>query len=339
MRRLIHLFYTLPLLVAAGGTAHAGPETALRELASGQVKKGVRTIGMGGDGATTGNYALVYMDAGGAILDAGIAHYTDTGTDLTFTAVGFTSPSFWDGAALYVIALAQHATDAHIWDLTAPNPAKPPSLADGSNEAVFVKFAKPLSKAWSIGLLASYEVSQMTLLPDDGSPVIRYQTSWLPSGGFGIHFHPDEHFQAGVRVILNHDDETRTDGNGVQTGLLRSYEYRLGVAYSPWKGTLFDVGGTVLDRHDGLQGTSSLDLEPNIGAEQAIVRDVFWLRAGLDESTWTAGLSLKARPFKLDVAVFKDLGAARTNDVFGKSNFSVIATLNFDYASMFAPAR
>jgi hypothetical protein len=38
----------------------AGPETALREFAGGQVKKGVRTIGMGGDGATTGNYALVY---------------------------------------------------------------------------------------------------------------------------------------------------------------------------------------------------------------------------------------------------------------------------------------
>ena len=40
--------------------AFAGPETALREFAGGQIKKGVRTIGMGGDGATTGNYALVY---------------------------------------------------------------------------------------------------------------------------------------------------------------------------------------------------------------------------------------------------------------------------------------
>jgi len=53
------------VVVALGRSAIAGPEIALREYAGGQVKKGVRMIGMGGDGATTGNYALVYRDAGG----------------------------------------------------------------------------------------------------------------------------------------------------------------------------------------------------------------------------------------------------------------------------------
>ena len=71
------------LVALAGGSAEAGPETALREFAGGQVKKGVRTIGMGGDGATTGNYALVYKDAGGAIFDEGIAHFGDTGNTFT----------------------------------------------------------------------------------------------------------------------------------------------------------------------------------------------------------------------------------------------------------------
>ena len=87
-------FALVAALVLAGGRAEAGPELALRELAGGQVKKGVRTIGMGGDGATTGNYALVYKDAGGAIFDQGIAHYLDTGNTFTFSAVGFTTPTF-----------------------------------------------------------------------------------------------------------------------------------------------------------------------------------------------------------------------------------------------------
>ena len=35
-------------IVVWAGVAEAGPETALREFAGGQIKKGVRTIGMGG---------------------------------------------------------------------------------------------------------------------------------------------------------------------------------------------------------------------------------------------------------------------------------------------------
>lgn len=343
MTKLLHVIPLRTLVVLTTLTlaraSHAGPETSMREFASGQVKKGVRTIGMGGDGATTGNYALVYLDAGGAVVDAGYVHFTDTGTDLTFTAVGFTTPHFWDDAAFYVIALSQHATNLHVWDLTAPSAARPPSLADGSNQAVFIKFAKPITDAWSAGALLSYEVSQMTLAPDNGSGQIRYQTAWRPSGGFGVHYHPDSHWQAGVRVILNHDEETRTDATGEKNGLLRSYEYRAGVAWSPWKGTLLDVGGTALDRNDGLQKTSLFEIEPNLGVEQAIVPNTFWLRAGLDETTWTAGLSVKSKPFKLDLAAFKDLGEARTKDTFGHKNVSVIATLNFDYETLVEPKK
>ena len=48
----------LPFLLASHASAQS-PELSLREFASGQVKKGVRSIGFGGDGATWGNYSLV----------------------------------------------------------------------------------------------------------------------------------------------------------------------------------------------------------------------------------------------------------------------------------------
>src|SRR5512142_2673231 len=96
-------------VLLASTSALAGPETALREFAGGQVKKGVRTIGLGGDGATTGNYALVYRDAGGGVADYGVVHYLDTGNNFSFLGVGFTTPTFWNGAAFYVIALGQRA--------------------------------------------------------------------------------------------------------------------------------------------------------------------------------------------------------------------------------------
>src|SRR5512140_3274235 len=172
-------------------TAEAGPETALREFAGGQVKKGVRTIGMGGDGATTGNYALVYHDAGGALIDQGIVRFQDTGNLFTFSAVGFTTPTFWDDAAFYVIVLGQQGNGVKVWDLTARSASKPPSVGDLSDTSAFVKFAKPLSKSWSVGLMGAFELSQATLVPNDGAAPIRFNTSYLPSGGAGLHFHPD----------------------------------------------------------------------------------------------------------------------------------------------------
>src|SRR6185369_4082496 len=114
-------------LALAPRPAFAGPETSLRELASGQIKKGVRSIAMGGDGATWGNYSLVYNDAGTALLDYGIVRYSDTGNTMTFTAVGLTSPKFWDDAALYLIALSQHGTGLRVWTMTPTAMGKPPS--------------------------------------------------------------------------------------------------------------------------------------------------------------------------------------------------------------------
>lgn len=323
--------------VAVAAEAHAGPETSLREFAGGQVKKGVRTIGMGGDGATTGNYALVYRDAGGALFDEGIVRFSDTGNFFTFSAVGFTTPTFWDDAAFYVIALGQRGTDVHVWDFV-PSASHPPSHGDLSDTSVFVKFAKPLSKTWSLGFMGAYELSQATLQPDDGAPTISFQTSYLPSGGAGLHWHPDEHWQAGLRVILNHDEETRTQAGASKSGLLRSYEYRLGVAYSPWAGTLLDVGAVGLDRSNALEGTSTFDIHPTVGAEQALVKKRVWARAGLDETTWTTGMSATFKPIKVDLAYLYNLAAARTGDIFGKRNASLIATINFDYeALLFRP--
>jgi hypothetical protein len=321
-------------ILTTAGNAGAGPETALREFAGGQVKKGVRTIGMGGDGATTGNYALVYKDAGGAIFDQGVVRFLDTGNRFTFSAVGFTTPTFWDDAAFYVIALGQTATGARVWSLTPPSASKPPSTGNLADTSVFIKFAKPISKTLSIGFMGAYELSQASLVPDTGAATIQFHTSYLPSGGLGVHWHPDDHWQFGTRVILNHDRETRTQGTATKSGVLRSYEYRFGGAYSPWRGTLFDVGVVGLDRSNGVENTSSLVFQPTLGIEQVLVRKRVWARAGLDETTWTTGMSLALAPIKIDLAYLYNLAERRTGDVFGKRNASLIGTIAFDYESL-----
>ena len=337
----MHFRLRLTLLVnvamaAAASTTDAGPETSLREFAGGQIKKGVRTIGMGGDGATTGNYALVYQDAGGALLDQGLVRFRDTGNLFSFTGAGITTPTFWDDAALYVIALVQTATGVHVWDYTAPAISRPPSVGNLADTSVFIKFAKPLGKSWSLGFMGAFELSKATLQPDDGAATIDYHTAYLPSGGAGLHWHPDAHWQAGLRVILNHDTETRTQGTASTSGLLRSYEYRLGVAYSPWKGTLLDVGGDALDRSDAVAGTKTFKVYPTVGAEQALVPKRVWARGGLDETTWTTGMSVALPPVKIDLAYLYNIAAARTGDVFGRRNTSLIVTINLNYEALFS---
>ena len=305
----------------------------MREFASGQIKKGVRSIGMGGNGATFGNYALVYRDASTAVLDYGLVHFGDTGSQFTFTAVGFTSPHFWDDAALYVIALSQHATDIHAWSLTPPSQAKPSSTGDGANQGVFVKLAKPITSTLSVGILLSYELSQMTLLPDEGGAAITYRTAWRPSGGAGVAWQPSRYVLLGARVLSSNDWETRLDGVGTRSGLARSNEYRLGVALMPWEGGNLDLGAAALDRHNALDATSTFAVAPTVGAEQAVVKRHLWLRAGLDETSWTFGVSGAVRPFKLDVAVLRNMAAERTGDIFGKSNLGAFATLTYDYGA------
>jgi hypothetical protein len=322
--------------------ASAGPETALRELASGQIKKGVRSIAMGGDGATWGNYSLVYNDASTALLDYGVVRYSDTGNTMTFTAVGFTSPKFWDDAALYLIALSQHGTGLRVWSLTPPSMGKPPSTGDGSNQAVFLKFAKPITKTVSAGILLSYELSQMTLLPDGSAAPIRFETSWRPSGGAGLTWAPAKWILTGVRVILGHDEETRTQGQSVKTGFLRSYEYRAGASLMLWPGGILDGGVVVLERNNGLEGTETVTPGPTVGVEQALVPKKVWARIGLDEATWGGGMSAKLGPFKVDLAYLHNMAATRTSDVFGKKNVAFFGTLTYDYAGLvraIAPAH
>ena len=316
------------------------PELSLRELASGQIKKGMRAIGFGGDGATVGNYALVYRDAGGALVDGGLTHYTN-GNDFTFTAVGVTTPALWHGLAVYAIALSQHAEDIHL-ALSSPGlgTAARPLVGGGTNQALFIKAAMPLARGFSAGALLSYELSQFDAAspPGDASPAsVHYATRWRPSGGFGVTWEPSKRLLFGTRAILNHDQEVRTDSAGTSEALARSYEARLGGAASPWTGGLIDVGGTWLYRRNGLAGTTKTALHPNLGFEQSLLAGAFALRAGVDETSYGGGFSLRRRPLKLDVAYVYDLGRARVGDLFGKTSNSLLATLTFDMTWLGAP--
>lgn len=323
-------FALSPLAVLPCAWAQS-PELALREFASGQIKKGVRSIGFGGDGATWGNYALVYRDASTALIDYGVTSYTE-GNDFTFTAVGVTSPPLWHGLAIYAIALSQHATGLNL-ALSSPglgNAAK--VRGSGTNEAVFTKVAMPLEHGFSVGVLLSYELSQFDATTISGNRSVHYETQWRPSGGFGLTYQPNGRVLMGVRAILNHDQEVRDDPVGRTQGLARSYEYRTGISVSPWKGALVDVGGTLLDRTNGLTGIEKVTPEPNLGFEQAFQGRRFVVRAGLDESTLGGGISWKFVPLNLDIAFLHNLGKARVSSVFGTDSNSVLATLTLDYA-------
>jgi hypothetical protein len=218
-----------------------------------------------------------------------------------------------------------------------PNAAHPPSVGDLSDTSVFVKFAKPITPTLSIGVMWAFELSQALLLPRDGAAPIHYTTSYLPSGGLGLHWHPDEMWQVGARVILNHDIESREQGGVKQSGLARSYEYRLGAGFKPWKWTLIDAGISVLDRSNAIDKTNVFEPYPTVGIEQLVWPDHFWLRGGLDESTWTAGFSFAWPPLKLDFAFLYNLAAARVGDTFGKQSVAFFFTLNFDLEKMIAP--
>jgi hypothetical protein len=335
--------------VLVSTAAGAGPETSLRDFASETVESGVRSIGMGGDGATTGNYArvdlpetmardsqaLVLRDPGTASLAVGVARYTDTANAMSFVATSFTTPRFWDGAALSVTGVSQYATGLRVWDYTAPAPLAPPSLADGSSQAAQVVLSKPLWRTVSLGVMLSYAQSQMTLLPLAGTPAIRYSTSWLPSGGVGLHWRPDARWELGARITVVNDEETRDDASGLRSGLVRAYDARLGGGWSPWSGTRLDAGFVVRQEASDVDAalrlpSTSFKVFPNVGVEQALVRGRVWARAGLDERTWTTGLSLRARPVTLDVAYVYGIALSRIDEVFGQRNASLLASLRLD---------
>jgi hypothetical protein len=208
-----------------------------------------------------------------------------------------------------------------------------PLVGGGANQALFIKVAMPLARGFSAGALLSYELSQFdaATAPGDTSPAaVHYATRWRPSGGFGVTWEPSKRLLFGTRAILNHDQEERTDSAGTSEALARSYEARLGGAASPWAGGLVDVGGTWLYRRNGLAGTTKTALHPNLGFEQNLFARAFAVRAGMDETSYGAGFSVRRRPLQFDVAYVYNLGKARVGDLFGKTSNSILATLTFD---------
>ena len=325
------------LVVAfAGAIPHAAhaqsPELTMRDFSSGQIKKGVRSIGFGGDGATWGNYGLVWQDANTAVLDYGNTHFTN-GNDFHFEAVGATSPSLWHDLAIYAIAMQQGTNDVKLnAKAQGLGPAAVPFVGKGNDEAVFVKVAMPIAYGLSAGILLSHETSQFDGISSSGQGV-KWETDWRPSGGFGVAWQSDDKkWLVGFRALYNNDFERRIDFAGVVEGMAQTTEYRLGTSHQVWEGGLIDVGVTRLEKWNAIAGTHILMYQPNLGFEQKVGKD-FVFRFGLDETSPTAGFTYKFSPFKLDVTYVHNMAKDRTGDLFGVTSNSVLATLTFDFAS------
>ena len=335
------------VMLSARLAAAQSPELSMREFASGQIKKGVRSIGFGGDGATWGNYGLVYREHDTAVVDAGVTAFTN-GNLFEFTAVGVTSPSLWHGLAIYVLGLAQTATNIQVGLRDLAIGGTPlPTHGDGGDQLVALRLAMPFGPGFSIGVQLTYEVSQFDAVLDGRPGVIRYRTQWRPSGGVGLAWMPSKRWLIGTRVILNNDWERRLDAAGTVSGWNRNFEYRLGVSVSPWKGALFDVGGAVLDRANQIAASESIVGGVDVGFEQAFWNRAFAIRGGVDECqfgigsacTATAGLSFKKGPVNVDLAYLYNLGAVRIGTLFGDHSHSVLATLTFDYGLLLRRRR
>jgi hypothetical protein len=310
------------------------PEFSLREFASGQIKKGVRSIGMGGDGATWGNYALVYKDSSTALLDAGATVYSNNNS-FNFTAVGVTLPPLKNGLVIYAIALAQTATNIST-TLKFPGAGVVPDAVrgDGNNQAVFVKMAMPLGKGFSGGILLSYERSGFDAHSiQTTDQYVNYQTRWVPSGGFGLTWQPSKRILIGFRGLFNNDKEVRTDNIGSASGANNTQEYRLGISVGLWQGALADIGENIRHRSNALYNTSGTATEPNLGFEQNLWRKHVALRFGLDETSGTAGFSLRFRPIIIDVAYVYKLAAERVGAIFGATSNSILFTGVFDFGN------
>jgi len=315
------------------GTGHSqSPELSMREFSSAQIKKGVRTIGMGGDGASQGNYGLVWKDASTAIADYGQTNF-DNGNEFRFEAVGVTTPPLWNDLAVYIIGVTQDTNDVN-FQVTSPGlgPGKVAVVGTGRNEGFFSKIAMPLGYGVSAGVLLSHEISSFDAVTQGGQRV-RYETDWRPSGGFGVAWQANPQLLVGTRVILNTDLERRIDPSGVSEGIARSREFRLGASYSPWAGGLIDYGGTRLHKINALYGTDITINAPTYGFEQAFYERRFVVRLGRDEHSSTFGFSVKSSPFNIDVAYVDDMGLDRVGDIFGPKSHSLVMTLTWDFQS------
>lgn len=309
------------------------PEILLREFASGQIKKGVRSIGMGGNGATWGNYSLTWRDSATALLNVGVTSYSNQ-NNFSFTAVGFNSPALGHKWVMYAIALSQYANDVSM-SIKSPTlgASSAPVHGDGNNQAVFIKVARPFKSGVSLGFLLSYERSQFSLLSDqDPSNYVRFQTAWLPSGGVGLTWQPNNKILFGFRGLLNHDRERKIDNQRFYSGLNLAHEYRLGFSLVMWPGALIDIGGNLRYRYNEIADTRRFDFSPNLGFEQNLWRRKLALRCGVDESSATGGFSVRMLPVMLDVAYLNNLGSARLGNLFGSNSNSIIATLIYNYS-------
>jgi hypothetical protein len=308
------------------------PELSMREFSSSQIKKGVRSIGFGGDGATWGNYAFEWRDADTALVDFGDTHYTN-GNNFHFAAVAVASPSLWHNLTLFVIGMFQGTNDVHFSAKSpglGPNPL--PLIGNGSDHAVFFKIGMPLGKGVSVGALLSHETSQFDAVAEaNPNQTVHYETKWRPSGGFGVAWQPTKKLLFGFRGLLNNDLERRTDPSGGTEGMAHTAEYRLGGSFAPWEGALIDVGVTRLDRRNALAATHTIIYHPNLGFEQGMRDGRVAFRFGLDETSPTAGLSFKFARFRLDSAYVHNMAQSRVGDLFGSSSNSVLITFTVNY--------
>jgi hypothetical protein len=335
-RKLAVVVVIASVWVLPGRARAQSPELSMREFSSGQIKKGVRSIGFGGDGATWGNYALVYKDADTALFDYGDTHYTN-GNDFHFEAVGLTTPTLWHGLAVYAIAMLQDSNNVHFTGRSQGLGPTPVSLVGkGSDNAIFIKAAMPLGKGFSVGGLFSHETSQFDAAPSTGTTqqTVHYQTEWRPSGGFGVTWQPRKKMLFGFRGLLNNDTERRTDPLTTVEGGVHSKEFRLGGSYLPWQGAVVDVGGTRLERRNDLAGTHTLVYHPNLGFEQALPQSGLTLRFGVDETSPTVGVSWKFSRFKLDSAYVENMARSRVGNLFGTRSNSVLFTFTVDYGHL-----
>jgi len=305
----------------------------MREFSSGQIKKGVRSLGFGGDGATWGNYALVWRDSDSALIDYGDTHYTN-GNQFHFVAVGLNTPSLWHGLTIYAVAMFQNANDVRF---SAKSPglgsSAVPLEGNGTDQGIFTKFAMPLGRGFSIGGLLNYEVSQFDAnTVSAANPLhIHYETAWRPSGGFGLTWEPNKKMLFGFRGLVNSDLERRTDPAGSMQGISSKTEFRLGASVSPWEGALIDAGATRLARSNALAATHSIYYDPNLGFEQALLGKHLVLRGGVDETSPTAGISLKYSRYKLDTGYVHDMAIKRVGTLFGANSQSILFTFTVDY--------
>jgi hypothetical protein len=315
-------------------TRAQSPEIAMREFSSSQIKKGVRAIGFGGDGATWGNYGLLWREADGALADYGETQLTN-GNGFHFEAGGMTSPATWRRLTFYAITMAQQGNDIHL-NVQSPGlgASAQPITGNGSDLGIFGKIAMPLGKGVSIGILVSHETSRFDATADaNPANEIHYESEWRPSGGLGVAWQPKKRLLFGVREMVNNDMEYRTDPAGATHGEVRSTEFRLGASIAPWRGAWVDLGGTSLIRSNAQAASHGHFYHPNLGFEQELPNKHLALRFGLDETSPTTGLSLKYKRLKLDSAYVDNMGRSRVGNLFGTHSNSLLMTFTVDYGA------